>query len=469
MSEAQLPPPEENTPLDPAQQSLADALRTSFFILKVTMAVMVVAYLFSGIFTVKPQEKAVRLLFGSVVSDAAGTPREYDPGTYWGWPFPIERVVRVPVDAREVRVDAAFLPKLNEDERKALSKDEIAKSHASLDPAKDGSLITADANLIHASCKAQWQVQGIKNFLTRVGDREKADVLVREAVECGLVHAMANTQADQALYSNENLGKIVQREAERALPENCGISLQKVEFPPDGLFAPLPTRAAFAQVSAARSEQDKVLGEANQYAARTLGDAAGPAQNALRDLISLEELASLREGADSPLTRAIQGELALSFEKLVMAGPSVEEPAAAYVRAVTSGAGADALAAARSALQAALAQAAAPAFARTGPRIEGRTRTLMAESEAYRTSSLQALYAEASAFEAQLAQYRANPLIFMTRRWQTTREKVFTSPTVETFFVPTGRLSIETGRDPSTASKVDEILLQERKRQAGVE
>ncbi len=172
---------------------------------------------------------------------------------------------------------------------------------------------------------------------------------------------------------------------------------------------------------------------------------------------------------DSPLTRAVQAELALSFENLLMAGPTVEAPATAYVRAVTSGADAAALAAARTSLQQALAQAGAPAFVRSGPRIEGRARTLMAESEAYRTAAVQSLYAEANAFEAQLAQYKENPLIFMTRRWQTAREKVFTSPTVETFFVPVGRLSIETGRDPEAASQVDELLLKERKQRAGVQ
>ena len=70
--------------------------------------------------------------------------------------------------------------------------------------------------------------------------------------------------------------------------------------------------------------------------------------------------------------------------------------------------------------------------------------------------------------KANMAQYRENPLIFKTRRWQAMREKVFTSPTVETFFVPVERLSIETGRDPETAGKVDDLLLEQRKKKAGV-
>ncbi len=460
----------EDGALDPAQQSLADALRTSFLILKVAMAVMAVAYLFSGIFTVKPQEKAVRLLFGQVVTDAAGTPHEYETGTYWGWPFPIERVVRVPVDAHPVEVLQTFLPKLTEDERKAFGNGDIAQiaqSHPSLNPVKDGSLITADAGLVHIACKAEWKVRGIKQFLTQIGDADKGDLLVHAAIERGLVHMAAMTPTDDILYSREKLGGLILQLAQEALPADCGIEISGVEI--KDAFPPLPTRQAFEQVSSARSEQDKLLSQANQYAARTLGEAAGPAQTALRDLISLEEIASLREGPDGALTRAVQAELSLSFEKLLMAGPTVETPAAAYMHAVTSGADAQTLASARTGLQTALAAAADGAFVRTGPRIEGHTRTLMAESEAYRTASVQALYAEAHAFEAQLAQYKKNPLIFMTRRWQTMRENVFTSPTVETFFVPVERLSIETGRDPEAASKVDELLFNERKQKAGVQ
>ena len=50
--------------LDPAQQSLADALRVSFGFLKVAMVILVVFYLFSGFFNVPSREVSVRLRFG---------------------------------------------------------------------------------------------------------------------------------------------------------------------------------------------------------------------------------------------------------------------------------------------------------------------------------------------------------------------------------------------------------------------
>lgn len=474
-SQIPAPPVEEEAAqtLDPAQQSLADALNTSFFVLKAAMAVMLAVYAFSGCFSVKPQQKAVRLLFGSVVANADGSPREYEPGTWhFGWPFPLERLVRVPTARREVVLTDAFMPRITTEER-PLKADELANRHPTLNPAKDGSLVTSDANLAHVACKAGWEVRagGIKNFVTQVGAEKSGDLLVRAALERATVHVVAGLTAEKVLartgLDGEPLAESIQKEAQLSLPADCGIEIKTVDILE--AYPPLPTRNAFAQVSSAQSEQDKALAQANQYAVRTLGDVAGPAQAPLHDLISLEELASLREGTDSPLAKAVRLELARAFETLVMAGPEVEGPAAAYTKAVTEGAPAAQMDAARTGLLAALTQAQAPGFARSGQRIEGRVRALMSEAEAYRTSSAQALYAESAAFKAQLAQYRANPLIFKTRRWQAAREKVFTSPTVETFFVPTDRLHIETGRDPETAGKVDDILLQERKRKAGVD
>ena len=53
--------------LDAAHQSLADALRVSFWVLKLAMLLLVVVYLFSGVFNVREQEIAVCLRFGRIV------------------------------------------------------------------------------------------------------------------------------------------------------------------------------------------------------------------------------------------------------------------------------------------------------------------------------------------------------------------------------------------------------------------
>src|SRR6185436_8575531 len=76
---------------DPANQSLADALRKSFHVLKFLMLVLVVLYFLSGFFTVNPSEVGLKLRYGRVVGTGAATENPVlGPGWHWSWPYPFE-------------------------------------------------------------------------------------------------------------------------------------------------------------------------------------------------------------------------------------------------------------------------------------------------------------------------------------------------------------------------------------------
>ena len=61
------PPPE--TPVDAGSQALAEALRSSFAIVKFVMVLLVLVFLASGFFTVGPQERAIVLRFGKPLGE----------------------------------------------------------------------------------------------------------------------------------------------------------------------------------------------------------------------------------------------------------------------------------------------------------------------------------------------------------------------------------------------------------------
>jgi hypothetical protein len=100
--------------LDPAQQSLAEALRVSFGILKLAMLALLVAYAFSGTFSVGSNEVALRLRFG----DYVGAPGErvLERGTYLAAPFPFEQVVKVDTRPMRLPLDQEFWYQLTADE-----------------------------------------------------------------------------------------------------------------------------------------------------------------------------------------------------------------------------------------------------------------------------------------------------------------------------------------------------------------
>jgi len=92
--------PEKSAPveLDAAGKSLSDALRISFIILKVIMIVLIVAFLFSGFERVDSDEQALVLQFGKI--RGMGEKRLLGPGAHWIYPYPIHKILKIPVKTK---------------------------------------------------------------------------------------------------------------------------------------------------------------------------------------------------------------------------------------------------------------------------------------------------------------------------------------------------------------------------------
>jgi membrane protease subunit HflK len=88
-----VPPPE--TPVDAGSQALAEALRSSFAIVKFVMVLLVLVFLASGFFTVGPQERAIILRFGKPVGE--GEKALLGPGLHWSFPYPIDENIKVSI------------------------------------------------------------------------------------------------------------------------------------------------------------------------------------------------------------------------------------------------------------------------------------------------------------------------------------------------------------------------------------
>ena len=71
--------------MDAGSKSLAEALRISFAVLKIIMAVLIVLFFTSGIFTVAPDQRAMVLKFGKIRGDTTES-RILGPGLHWAVP-----------------------------------------------------------------------------------------------------------------------------------------------------------------------------------------------------------------------------------------------------------------------------------------------------------------------------------------------------------------------------------------------
>src|SRR3978361_1067067 len=82
-------------PVDASSQALTEALRSSFAIVRVVMAVLIVVFLLSGFFKVEPNQRAMIRRFGKPYGE--GAKALLGPGLHWSFPYPIDEIEKVSV------------------------------------------------------------------------------------------------------------------------------------------------------------------------------------------------------------------------------------------------------------------------------------------------------------------------------------------------------------------------------------
>lgn len=401
--------------LDPAQQSLAEALRVSFGILKLAMLAALVAYAFSGTFSVGSNEAALRLRFG----DYVGAPgdRVLERGTYLAAPFPIEQVVKIDTRPTTLTLDREFWYEAGDSDQ-GMTRDQIRNSRARpLNPVRDGSLLTGDLNIVHARWTVTYRVTEPVQFVTNVGDKRLAENLVRCAVQHGIVQAVAQLPADDLLKGIVNR-EVALAVAQRKLVE-MGTGLTVDQLALDKVSAPVSVIGSFDAVTTAETDRAQRIVAAQQDRARILGEAAG-------------------EGSEKFLA------LLDRFERAMEVGPPADA------------------ATAEAAIERTLED-----LAIDGAPIGGDVARIVNTAKTYRTQVVERVKGDSETFERLLPQYQRNPRIILSRLWEDARERILTGD-VETFYTVPGKLQIQLNRDPAIQKeRQQEQIRSLKERQAG--
>ena len=241
---------------DAGSQALAEALDSSFAIVKIVMVLMVVAFFCSGFFTVGPQEKAVILRFGKPVGE--GQKALLTSGLHWSLPYPIDEVVRIPItEIQKVSSNNGWYFTTPEAE---LSGEEMLAG-ASLNPAVDGYVITADRNIIHTRATLYYHIDEPIHF---VFDFTNAPATIQNALDNALLFTAARFNVDDILTRNVAGFReaVQQRVTELVEQEHVGISIDSCEVQS---IPPRQLQSVFAQVTTSRENRNKLLNDAHSY------------------------------------------------------------------------------------------------------------------------------------------------------------------------------------------------------------
>jgi membrane protease subunit HflK len=243
------PTPAPEIPEDATSRALADALRSSFFILKVAMGVLLLIFCFSGWRQVGSQETAIRLQFGKPVGEGARA--LLGPGLHFAWPYPIDEVVKIPVTQIQTVSSSIGWFGINPDGTESYEG-------ASLNPAVDSYTLTADGNIIHARATLRYRINDPIRYHF---DFVNASSVVQNALDHALVYASSHHLVDDAL-TRDLLGfkeKVLARLNELIQKQKLGIVVEQcdVETRP-----PRQLKEAFKNVLQAELKRSQVLNNA---------------------------------------------------------------------------------------------------------------------------------------------------------------------------------------------------------------
>ena len=404
--------PDAPPALDPAQQSLAEALRVRFTILKLAMLALLVAYAFSGTFSVGSNEVALRLRFGDYVGDPGN--RVLERGTYLAAPFPIEQIVKVDTRPVTLVLDKEFWFETTAQES-GLTRGQLqARKAMPLHPLRDGSLITGDSNIAHAKWTLTWRVSDPVAFLTNVGSKQLATDIVRLVAQQGIVQAIAQLAADDLLRGIVNRELAVGLMQERLDGMRTGLVIDQLVL--DKVSAPMRVAGSFDAVTSAESDRASRIVAAQQERSRILGETAGEASGGLMELLTAYEQAVERGDKEA----ALRIQLAIDT---ALADLRVGDTA-----------------------------------------IGGEVARVINTAKTYRTQIVERVASEAQAFEQLLPQYDRNPRLVLSKLWEDARETILTGD-VETFYTVPGQLELQLNRDPELQKQRQKEQMRAKKRQ----
>ncbi|MGA2865019.1 MAG: protease modulator HflK [Verrucomicrobiota bacterium] len=266
-------PPE--VPVDAGSQALAEALRSSFVIIKFVMVVLVAVFLASGFFTVGPQQQALILRFGRPV--AQGPQALLGPGLHWSFPYPIDEAVIVSISGlQQVKSTVGWYATTPEQE--LAGTEPSVPFGTPMNPVVDGCAITADANIIHTRATLTYHISDPVRY---VFGFVNASNTMQNALDNALLYAASRFKVDDILVHDVfGFKDAVRRRATGLIEQrNLGVAVEEcvVQSKP-----PRQLQQAFQNVLDADVKRSRLITDARGYEIQTTNRASAEATSRVK-------------------------------------------------------------------------------------------------------------------------------------------------------------------------------------------
>ena len=405
--------------MDPAQQQLAGALRSSFRLLSIIMIFVLIMFAVSEVRSIGPNQVGIVYRFGKIQDEVV------EEGLAYAWPFMIGKVKAVDVSQRDLEINDFWVFETAADRTKELMDRQVPDE--GLRPGYDGALLTGDNNLYHVRIRCGYKVRseggsGVHPailFTLNVSE-PKADELIRSIICSAAIRVAGGMTVSELNSKRGYFSDEVTSLAQEQLDEmKSGMEIVTVSVT-DGTW-PLQALGEFAAADAAQRKNSAVRDHAKAQARRILQLAAG---NAYTQLVG-DPVNDKPQDADSKEPYDLIGQ----YAQARMTGDGGENdksrPLLKKINEVLS-------------------------------KTKGAARKLVDDAQTESTEFVEGAKRRAKRFAELLPQYRENPKFMLTAEWTKVLSEIFSSPTVEVIVVGSGKrkINIQTKQNPETVARI---------------
>lgn len=254
-----------------AQDRMRNLLPGGFGGAGIALAGVVLLFLWgaSGIYTIAPEEQGLVLRFGEHHRNTA-------PGLHWHVPYPVERVVKVPV--LTVRRE-----QIGDNDGRSFEDESL--------------MLTGDENIIDVSFIVQWQVKDADNFVFNVRNPTET---VKAAAESAMREVIGNSEIASALAGGRQQVASEARDLLQTILDEYESGIAVTELLLQRADPPAAVIEAYRDVQRARADLERAINEAQAYRNSIVPQANGQAAQLRNEAQAYKEQVVARaEGAAS--------------------------------------------------------------------------------------------------------------------------------------------------------------------------
>ena len=241
--------------------------------------IALIFWLFTGVYTVGPDEVGVVQRFGKYI-------RMAQSGLNYHMPFPIE-TVKTPKVTEVKRIEIGF---------RTIGKNQYRTVE------RESLMLTGDENIVDAELIVQYKIKEPINYLFNFIGPE---LTMREASEASLRTVVGRHNIDEALTSGKLMIQEETKELLQSILDKYETGIQVVAVQLQDVSPPKQVIDSFKDVASAKEDKNRMINEAEGYRNNVIPKARGEAQSMILEAEGFRESRISRAEGDVAKFKAI--------------------------------------------------------------------------------------------------------------------------------------------------------------------